>query len=435
MTSSAAAGPTGAWSCRPGHAEPGSAGSAGRISLAFDDGGTDAPLPQALPDLHGDLAQTAVVNHDAGTGDLTISSSDAGALGLRKPLDVVAHAGADSNPKPDGGRHLSAAGSPAGPEPGPGVTAAAIERAAADLAPYLRPTPLQFSRAITAKVRCEVHLKLEGVQPIRAFKVRGALNKVIRMSPAERARGVVTASAGNHGQGVAYSALAFGIPATVYVPARANPLKVESIRRMGARVIEHGASYQEAFLEAQARAGQMTFIHAYDDPEVIAGQGTIGVELLAALAAFDTVIIPIGGGGLIAGIATYLKERMPAARIIGVEPSGAACMKRSFEAGRPVTLERVSTIADGLAASRPGTLCFEIARRCVDELLIVEEDEMLRAIRLYFSWEHLLAEPAGAAALAGLLYRYSPSPGERVVVLLSGANVTDEVMLRALKSR
>jgi threonine dehydratase len=315
------------------------------------------------------------------------------------------------------------------------LTAERIEQAALDLAPYLKPTPLQFSRAFTAKTRCEVHLKIEGVQPIRAFKVRGALNKVIRMTPAERSHGVVTASAGNHGMGVAYAALTFGIPATVYVPSNANQLKVESIKKLGARVVEHGRSYQDAFLEARRNQGEQTFLHAYDDADVIAGQGTVAVEILAELPAFDTVIVPIGGGGLIAGIAGYLKPRLPEVRVVGVEPVGAAGMKASLDAGHPVTLERVQTIADGLAASRPGELCFEVAQRCVDQMILVEEAEMLRAIKLYFEWEHLLAEPAGAAALAALLYRYSPSPGERVVIILSGANVTDEVMLRALKSR
>ncbi|MDQ6918479.1 MAG: threonine/serine dehydratase [Candidatus Dormibacteraeota bacterium] len=315
------------------------------------------------------------------------------------------------------------------------ISADSIEQAARDLAPYLRPTPLQFSRAFTSKAGCEVHLKLEGVQPIRAFKVRGALNKLIRMTRTERAKGVVTASAGNHGQGVAYAALTFGIPATVYVPSNANQLKTEAIKRLGARVVEHGRTYQDAFLEAQRNQGEQTFLHAYDDADVIAGQGTVAVELLADITAFDTVIVPIGGGGLIAGIAGYLKSRRPTVKVVGVEPVGAAGMKASLDAGHPVTLERVQTIADGLAASRPGDICFEIARRCIDQMVLVGEAEMLRAIRLYFEWEHLLAEPAGAAALAALLYRYSPAPGERVVVVLSGANVTDEVMLRALKSR
>ena len=315
------------------------------------------------------------------------------------------------------------------------ISAETVEQAARDLAPHLKPTPLQFSRAFTDKARCQVHLKLEGMQPIRAFKVRGALNKVLRIPGSERTHGVITASAGNHGMGVAYAALTFGIPATVYVPSNANQLKIEAIKRLGARVVEHGRSYQDAYLEAVRNRGEQTFVPAYDDADVIAGQGTLGVELLADVAAFDTVIVPIGGGGLIAGIAGYLKQRMPRVKVIGVEPVGAAAMKASFDAGRPVTLERVETIADGLAASRPGDICFEIARQCVDELVLVEEAEMLRAIRLYFESEHLLAEPAGSAALAALLYHCSPSPSERVVVILSGANVTDEVMLRALKSR
>ncbi len=313
----------------------------------------------------------------------------------------------------------------------------AVELAALALRPHLSPTPLQYSRAFTAKAGCHVHLKLEAVQPIRAFKVRGALNKLLRMSPRERAAGVITASAGNHGQGVAYAAQTFGVPATVYVPENANLLKVEAIRRLGARVIPAGRSYAEAFLEAiraQADSGA-TFVHAFDDPDVIAGQGTIAVELLEQLPEFDSVLVPVGGGGLIAGIALYLKARRPSVRVIGVEPTGANGLIRSLAAGRPHSLERVDTIADGLAASGPGRLNFEIARTAVDSMIQVEEDEMLRAIRLYFEWEHLLAEPAGAAALAGLLYHYSAAPQERVVVLLSGANVTDDVMVRALRSR
>jgi threonine dehydratase len=176
-------------------------------------------------------------------------------------------------------------------------------------------------------------------------------------------------------------------------------------------------------------------VHAFDDPDVIAGQGTIAVELLRDLEDIDTVLVPIGGGGLIGGIAMYLKERRPKVKVIGAEPVGADGMHRSLAAGHIVTLDRVNTIADGLAASAPGKLTFELAKRYVDEVLLIEETEMLRAIRLVFEWEHLLAEPAGAAAIAALLYHYRPSPNEKVVVVLSGANVTDEVMIRALKSR
>jgi threonine dehydratase len=318
-----------------------------------------------------------------------------------------------------------------------GVTPSSVERAARELAAYLPPTPLQYSRAFTHKAGCHVHIKIESIQPIRAFKVRGALTKIMRLHPEKGSAGVITASAGNHGQGVAYAAAVFKIPATVYVPETANQLKVEAIKRLGATVVPAGRNYNDAYLEAMRHQeqGGATFVHAFNDPDVIAGQGSIAVELLNDLEHFDTVLVPIGGGGLIGGIAMYLKEKRPGVRVIGVEPAGADGMRRSLEAGRVVTLDRVNTIADGLAASAPGQLTLELAQRYVDEVVLVQDDEMLRGIRLLFEWEHLLAEPAGAAALAALLYHYSPAPNERVVVVLSGANVTDEVMIRALKSR
>jgi threonine dehydratase len=312
-----------------------------------------------------------------------------------------------------------------------------IERAADELRPHLPPTPLQYSRAFTAKAGCHVYLKIESVQPIRAFKVRGALNKLLRMSSEERAAGLITASAGNHGQGVAYAGQAFHVPATVYVPDSANTFKVEAIKRIGGRVVHAGRTYQEAYAEAlrAQRSSGATFVHAFDDADVIAGQGTVGVELLEQLPALDTVLVPVGGGGLIAGISRYLKARRPSVRVVGVEPAGADAMTRSLAAGRVVSLERVETMADGLAASAPGRLPLRIAQACVDRMITVQESEMMRAIRLYFEWEHLLAEPAGAAALAALLYHYAPEPSERVVVLLSGANLSDELMLRALRTR
>ena len=321
------------------------------------------------------------------------------------------------------------------------VTAEAIERAAAQLRAHLPPTPLQYSRAFTAKAGCHVFVKIEGIQPTRSFKVRGALNKLIRMRPEERAAGVITASAGNHGQGVAYAAQTFGVPATVFVPDNANDLKVGAIRRLGSRVVHFGRSYHEAYLEA-LRAQELsgaTFVHAFDDPDVVAGQGTVAVELLQQLdeqlAGADTVLVPVGGGGLIAGISVYLQARRTDVRVVGVEPTGANALTRSLAEDRLVTLDGVSTIADGLAASAPGPLTLDIARACVDSMIEVEDSEMLRAIRLFFEWEHLLAEPAGAAALAALLYHYTPQANERVVVILSGANVTDELMVRALLAR
>jgi len=258
----------------------------------------------------------------------------------------------------------------------------------------------------------------------------------MHIPPADRRAGVITASAGNHGLGVAYAAATFEIPATVYMPEGANPLKAEAIRRLGASVVAAGLNYSGANLEALAaqKATGATFVHAYDDPHVVAGQGTVGLEILAGLNDVDTVLVPVGGGGLIGGIALYIKERRPAARVVGVEPAGADAMSRSMAAGHIVTLDRVDTIADGLAASAPSALTYELARRYVDEILIVQETEMLQAIHLLLQWEHLLAEPAGAAALAALLFHRRAMPNEKVVVVLSGANIAEEVLLRALKT-
>ena len=319
----------------------------------------------------------------------------------------------------------------------PPVDADAVERAAARLRPHLLPTPLQYSRAFAAKAGCHVWLKIESIQPTRSFKVRGALHKLLRTTPEERAAGVITASAGNHGQGVAHAAQTFGVPATVYVPDNAHLPKVEAIKRLGARVVHFGRSYQEAYLEAQRvrEVTGATFVHAFDDPDVVAGQGSVAVELLEQLPDVDTVLVPVGGGGLIAGMALYLEALRPAIEVVGVEPAGADALTRSLAAGELVTLDRVDTIADGLAASAPGPLTLELTRAHVDRMVTVEDSEILRAIRLAFDWEHLLAEPAGAAALAALLHRHAPRPGERVVVVLSGANISEQVMVRALRAR
>ena len=319
----------------------------------------------------------------------------------------------------------------------PRLTPDDIEAAARELREHLSPTPLQLSFALTEKVGCPVHLKIESMQPTRSFKVRGALHRVLQIPPADRAAGVISASAGNHGQGVAYAARALGLGATVYVPARANAGKVASMQRLGARVVFHGRTYNDAFLEARRaqQASGATFVHAYDDPDVVAGQGSVGVELLDQLPQVDTVLVPIGGGGLVGGVARYLKARRPQVRVIGVEPEGANAMRRSLTAGRIVALSRVETIADGLAASSPGALTFALAEAFVDDVLVVSEAELLRSVRVLLQWEHLLAEPSGAAATAAVLHHYRPRPGEQIAVLVTGANVADEVLVQALWTR
>jgi threonine dehydratase len=408
--------------------------------------------------MDGELPEAGVVDHHPRPPHLAIAAPNPGPLARLHLLEILAHAQHPTHRRSGpGGRARGARPFPSAPlesafveaetetHPRRGPSAAdpeapsreSVEEAAAALRAHLRPTPIQPSPAFTAKVGCPVAFKIETIQPTRAFKVRGALNRLIRLHPEERAAGVVTASAGNHGQGVAYAAHVFGAPATIFVPTNANPLKVEAIQRLGGRVVYAGRSYREAeaeALRAQA-AGGATFVHAFDDPHVIAGQGTIAVEMLEQMPDLDTVVVPVGGGGLIAGISLYLKARRPSIRVVGVEPAGADAMSRSLEEGRPVTLDGVVTIADGLAASAPGRLALQIAERCVDQMIRVEERAMLRAIRLLFEWEHLLAEPAGVAALAAILYQYAPTPRERVVVLLSGANVSDKVLLSALRER
>src|SRR6202165_5025209 len=356
------------------------------------DGLAGSRLSPLAGDVEGKLLQARVHGDHLWWSGLLVSRPVAGTLTRRYPLEIVAHS---AHPKID--RALREVGSEIA-----SITPTSVERASRDLVPYLSPTPLQYSRAFTDKARCHVHIKVESIQPIRAFKVRGALTKVMRLHPEKGSAGVITASAGNHGQGVAYAAAVFKIPATVYVPETANQLKVEAIRRLGATVVLAGRNYNDAYLEAMRHQeeGGATFVHAFNDPDVIAGQGSIAVELLRDLEDFDTVLVPIGGGGLIGGIAPYLKARRPSVQVLGIEPAGAAAMTRSLAAGELVTLDRVGTMAGGLAASSPGRLTLEIARRCVDRMILVEESEMLRAIRLFFEWEPLLAQPPGGARLA-----------------------------------
>lgn len=289
------------------------------------------------------------------------------------------------------------------------------------------PTPLLEAPRLSARVGAEVWIKLESTTPIRAFKIRGAL---VKLEAIPQARGVITASAGNHGLAVAWAARAHGKPATVIVPEGANPQKVAAMRAIGARVEAHGADYQAAHEHSLVRAAEhdLVPVHAYDDPWIIAGQGTVARELPPC----DTLIASIGGGGLIAGLSVAWKGARPSGegataqprRLYGVEPTGADAMARSFEAGRLVTLDRVTTIADGLGARRPSPLTLRLARAGVDEVVRVEDADLKEAMRVLLEEERLVSEPAGAACVAALLVRPSLAVG-RTVVVLSGANVSD----------
>jgi threonine ammonia-lyase medium form len=290
---------------------------------------------------------------------------------------------------------------------------------------YLHVTPVTTARLLGAEAGVELLLKCENLQKTGSFKTRGALNKVSTLDESERRRGVVTVSAGNHAQALAWAARASNVRATVVMPATASQAKADASAGYGATVIRHGTPF-EAFERAQALAAErgLVFVHPFDDEEVMAGAGTTALEILDQTSDIDAVVVPIGGGGLIGGMAAAIKQLRPSVRVYGVEPQGAAAMRASLDAGRALRLERVDTIADGLAAPMAGTLTYEIVRRNVDDVVLVSDDEIAAAVRALLARTKLLAEPAGAAAVAAILARRLPlRAGARVVAVVSGGNV------------
>jgi threonine dehydratase len=292
-----------------------------------------------------------------------------------------------------------------------------------------RETPLEPAPRLSRRLGVPVLLKREDQQPVFSFKLRGAHNKIAHLTAAERAAGVVAASAGNHAQGVAFSARRLGIRAVIVMPQTTPEIKVDAVRELGAEVVLHGDSYAEAQArsEALAAASGLTFVHPFDDPLVIAGQGTIGEEILRqSHGRLAAIFVPVGGGGLIAGVAGYVKALMPQVRIVGVEPFEADAMYRSLLAGRRVRLERVGIFADGVAVREVGERPFAIARQAVDEVVRVSNDEVCAAIKDVFDDTRSIMEPAGALAVAGLK-SWMEEGGDGVegplVAILSGANV------------
>ena len=291
-----------------------------------------------------------------------------------------------------------------------------------------RETPLDAAPRLSRRLSAEVLLKREDLQPVFSFKLRGAYNCIAHMSDAERARGVIAASAGNHAQGVAYSARHLGLRAVIVMPKTTPEIKVEAVRSMGAEVVLAGDSYSEAKAHCDGLVAEtgLAFVHPFDDPLVIAGQGTIGEEILRQChGRMDAVFVPVGGGGLIAGVAGYLKAVMPGVKVVGVEPFEADAMYRSLEAGKRIHLDRVGIFADGVAVREVGEETFRIARECVDGVVRVTNDEMCAAIKDVFDETRSVMEPAGALAVAGLKAwaAREGKGGERLVAILSGANM------------
>lgn len=267
------------------------------------------------------------------------------------------------------------------------------------------------------------------------FKIRGAVNKICSLSPAELERGLVTASSGNHGLAVAYAAKIYGAKAVVVVPENAVKEKVEAIESYGADIVKYGKDYDEAYskaLEIQKEAGT-TFVHPFEDPFVVAGQGTVGLELLEDVPDLNAIIVPVGGGGLISGISIAAKTLNPKLRIVGVQSEGAPAVYRSWRAGKIVEVDSVNTVADGLAARKPLNLTFGIIKRYVDTVLLVSEEEIGEAVLALLHNAHILAEPSGAASLAALLFKYHPKPEEKVAVIISGANISIDYLASLLK--
>jgi threonine dehydratase len=289
-------------------------------------------------------------------------------------------------------------------------------------------TPLERADKLSARLGNDVRLKREDLQPVYSFKLRGAYNKIAGLDAGQRAAGVVTASAGNHAQGVALAASRLKIAATIVMPRTTPSIKVDAVRALGGHVVLHGDTYDESAEHARvlARRKGMTLVHPYDDADVIAGQGTVGREILEQCRdRLDAVFVPVGGGGLIAGVAAYVKALRPDVRVVGVEPDDAAGMTAALKAGRRVVLSEVGLFADGVAVKQAGAEPFRVARRLVDEMITVSADEICAAIRDVFYDNRSLPEPAGALAVAGLKkwVHERKSQGKTLIAVESGANV------------
>lgn len=299
--------------------------------------------------------------------------------------------------------------------------------AALRIRPYLPPTPVVRSASLSDRLGVEVVLKLELLQPTHSFKVRGAFNALLALSPEQRGRGVLAASQGNHGLGVAFAAAHLGLTATIYLPRDAASERVAALRALGAEVVLHGDSWDEANLEATAvaRATGRAYLHPFDDPAVMAGQGTILLELLEQAPALDRLVASIGGGGLLSGLASAAHHFSPQTRLAGVETLGADCLYQSRRAGRLVELPAITSVAKSLGARRSEPRPFGIIEQLVSNLAVVSDQQAIEALVGLLADEKLLVEPAASCTVAALTAGQIPlRPGETVVVILCGGNIT-----------
>jgi threonine dehydratase len=316
------------------------------------------------------------------------------------------------------------------------ITIADIHAAQRVLKDVILPTPLLFDDALSRELGAKIHLKAENLQRGGSFKVRGAYNKIANLSSEARSRGVIAHSAGNHAQGVAYAARAYGVPATIVMPEYAPLTKVINTRALGAQVVLHGATFDEAGAHSQELEAQHGFtrVHAFNDPLIIAGQGTLGLEVMMALPEVSLLVVPIGGGGLIGGIATAARVMNPRVRIVGVQASGCAAVAPSLAAGEPIAIKSAVTIADGIAVKRPGDLTLPIIQTLVDDVVEVSEDEIARGIAHCLQNARLVVEGAGAAGIGALLAgKVAVKPDDVVCAPLCGGNIDGNLLARVIE--
>jgi threonine dehydratase len=315
------------------------------------------------------------------------------------------------------------------------VTLESIQSARARIRDVIYHSPCPYSLLLSRMTGARIYCKLDNLQVTGSFKERGARNKLLMLTDEQKQRGVIAASAGNHALGLAYHGQTLGIPVMVVMPRWAPIVKVSNCRSFGAEVIQEGENLGESLEAARAisaKTGQ-TFIHGFNDPAIISGQGTLGLEILEDVGDVDAVIVPVGGGGLIAGVGRAIKSLKPAVKIIGVEPQNAPTLRASFAAGKPVSVIPKPTLADGLAVSEVGSLCFDIAREVVDELILVDEVQIATSILRLLELEKMVVEGAGAVPLAAAMDRSLALAGKKVVLCLCGGNIDVNILSRIIE--
>lgn len=316
------------------------------------------------------------------------------------------------------------------------LKASKIEESLKNFGPSIRRTPLIASDSLQKRVKSKhpIYLKAENLQYTGSFKARGALAKIQKILPEAKARGIITASAGNHAQGVAFHASRLGLSAKIVMPLGTPIVKMRATKQWGAEIVLHGESYQEAYEEAcrLEKSDNRIYVHAFDDISIVQGQGTVGVEIYEDCLDVKNVFLPIGGGGLAAGVGSYLKQKNPKLRLIGVQAEGSSTFLPSLEQGSPITLNRVNTIAEGMAVKRMGKITFELCRELVDETIVVSDEEISEGLLWTLENEHLFVEGCGGATIAAAIKRPELLDGPSVVIL-SGGNLDVDLLARIIE--